>query len=203
MPDDQGPLGTCTRHGLGKGICNGLDAGKWTGGNKVDVIQEEVVEKIKMIHNDDTHGKFPWDFDGKTIEIYAENPKEILKVELYVKRLQNKEDIDMNLYEYVLVYKYSANEDHCVYIVSYDANKQVFWCMNSQGTLEAAFEKKLSDVKYVSRLSCLVKEDSSKNRFKSSGSFSDRNWSPKSKKIKRTSKERRTHLRTYPPSKKD
>jgi len=137
-PDDQGEFQTCTRHALGKAICDGYEFMWFDKPEKVDFLQKEIINTLVAVDGDEKKydGKWPTDYNGLRMELLEDNfiySGKAWSIKLKVKEVEKKEllegfkkrmEIQQSLCEsgsYVLVHKlYDRNgqEDglHCVYL---------------------------------------------------------------------------------------
>ena len=138
--DDQGPLATCTRFALSKGICDGFFKKRWIFGKSLDIDQDSVSLVLLQEHKD-TIGKWPEEFDKKQYQFQEKKLRSYWDTKVEIEELKGR-DIQKFIayissappaFSYLLVYRNKQNELHCVYIADFDKSKQELYCLNSHG----------------------------------------------------------------------
>jgi len=129
-PDDQGDLSTCTRHAVGKAVCDGYEWVWFDQAEKLDFLQREIVNTLIAVDGDamKKEGTWPTHYDGLGMELLEDNfnySGKAWKIYLRVAEVKKEQVMksmtpDSNKSStrgrgaFVLVYS-SKNGPHCVY----------------------------------------------------------------------------------------
>ena len=109
----------CTRHALGKAIC---DASMMI--PDFDLLQVKVVQALANLYGNDHRGGWPDRFDKTTVKLKDAKTKQEIEVTINVKSVSKDELIkEMNSNKparYVLVKTESNGESHCFYIKKFN-----------------------------------------------------------------------------------
>ena len=99
------------------------------------------------------------DFKNKSIRLQEVKSKKWFRVKiddvLEISTQQHDSELrKLKQNEYVLVYKYSSQSLHTVYVDKYDASKKIVECINSHGNIDQRPCIRLQDIVKLYRVTC-------------------------------------------------
>ena len=99
------------------------------------------------------------DFKNKSIRLQEVKSKKWFRVKIddVLEISTQQHDSELRKWkqnEYVLVYKYSSQSLHTVYVDKYDASKKIVECINSHGNIDQRPCIRLQDIVKLYRVTC-------------------------------------------------
>jgi len=152
--DDQGAAGVCTISSLSKAVVNGFETRKFFDGC-LDFHQGDV--KVALLNKySNLNPRWPDTFDG--IEFFLQDEcSEFFKTALQVRKIDGdkfKSDRkDWSQYEHVVTYNACGIGHHCVYVKSFNAERDEVVCINSYGAIDPTPVINIRDVFHFYRVS--------------------------------------------------